>query len=484
MKHQHPIKIIKLMTKNFWLLLIPLVRGLIHLHGDIYSWVRGAWVDILVILVIAGAAFLRWYFTWYELRGSSIVIKRGVIARARFTVPFTSVCAISAERKFFFRPIRAVNLYLDTNSGTIENADIQITVSLKDYETLFKLISKRKDPSGFKTSYRPSQTNLVLFSFVFSSTLSGVVFLATLLIQSSKIVGRSLEQTLMTAVTDVSHKLAFGLPPLAIAVSLVMAAGWIFSFASNLLRHLGFKIERINKIINIRTGFFTKRHYYINSDKINYADLRQNLLTKLFSIMSVHVNCSGYGKAKNEIPVFVPITTKDQVFSSLQLLLPNMSVVDGGIKPRWNYFFRFIWVPLFAMLGIPVAAFILNMFFPLWNSMILFVAVMSEIPIIWLLIAKFTHFFTTRISYSDKSLCLKYSFGYAFHTILIPKNKIAKITVRQSIFQTPARSCDVRIYSNSEFTKCHRVICMPIDDVLELLKASDLSTTEIGNFRK
>ena len=472
------------MSKNFWLLLIPLIRGLIYLRGDVYAWVRGAYVDILVILVIAGSAYLRWYFTWYEVKGTSIVIKKGIIAKARFTVPFTSICAISAERKFLFRPIKAVNLYLDTNSGTLQSADVQITVRLKDYEALFKIISKRKESSGVKTSYRPSQTNLVLFSFLFSSTLSGVVFLATLLIQSSKIVGHSLEQTLFTAVTDVSRKLALGLPPLAIGISFVISAGWIFSFVSSLLRYLGFKIERVNKIINIHTGFFTRRHYYINSDKINYADLRQNLLTKLFSIMSVHVNCSGYGKAKNEIPVFVPITTKNQVYSSLQLLLPNMSVISGGIKPRWNYFFRFIWVPFFSMLGIPVASFILNRIFPLWNSMILFVAVMSEIPIIWLLIAKFTHFFTTRISYSDKSLCLQYSFGYAFHTILIPKNKISKITVKQSITQTPAKSCDVRVYSNSEFTKCHRVICMPIDDVLKLLKESGLSSTEIECFRK
>lgn len=478
MKHQHPIKIVKLATKNFWLLLIPLVRGLAALRWDFYTWVSGAWFDILIILLIGWAAYLRWYFTWYETSGSSIHLKTGVFLKAEFNVPYSSVCAAAAERKFFFRPLKAVNLYLDTNSGSKRHADIQITVNRQDYKALFKLIS-HKHTNCIKASYSPSKINLALFSFLFSSTLSGVIFIVTLIIESSKIFGNSIQDTLLTAITDVSRWLTFGLPPLAVGISLALTAGWVFTFISSLLRHLGFRIERINKIITIHNGFFTKHHYYINSDKINYVDLRQNLLTKLFSVMSVHVGCSGYGKAKNEIPVFVPITTESQVFSSLQLLLPNLSVIPGGIKPRWNYFFRFIWLPFFTMLGIPFVIYGLSRLFPLWNSMILFIGIMSEIPVIWLLIAKVVNFYTTRISYSDKNLCLKYSSHYAFHTIIVPKNRISKILIKQSLLQIPSRSCDVRIYTTSEFTKYHNIISMPLEGILRLLEDAGLTKTKI-----
>jgi uncharacterized membrane protein YdbT with pleckstrin-like domain len=200
--------------------------------------------------------------------------------------------------------------------------------------------------------------------------------------------------------------------------------------------------------------------------------------------MSVHVNCSGYGNTKNEIPVFVPITTKKQIYCSLQLLLPDISVIPGGIRPRWNYFFRFIWLPFFIMIIIPAVAYIFYIVFPLWYSMILFTAVMSEIPIIWLLIAKFVDFLTTRIAYSDKSLCFKYSFAYSFHTVLIPKDKIAKIVIRQSVFQVLAKSCDVKIYSTNQFTKSHKIICLPINDVLNLLTKSSICYTKIDFFNK
>ncbi len=483
MKHQHPIKILKLTTKNFWLLLIPLLRGLIALQGDLYTWVRGAWLDILVILFIGGIAYLRWYFTWFEITDKAINVQAGVLAKSVFSVPFSSVCAVSSEKKFYLKPIRAVNLYLDTNSGTFRSADIQLTVRLKDSRVLFKTIMK-ENALGYKASYSPSRFNLTIFSFLFSSTLSGVVFIVTFLLESSKIIGNSLEQRLMTAVNDVSNLLATGLPPLTIGISLLIAVGWLFSFINNLLRHIGFKIERINKIINIRTGFFTKRHYYINAEKINYADLRQNTLMMLFSVMSVHVNCSGYGKVKNEIPVFVPMTTSKQVYSSLQLLLPSISVIPGGVKPKKSYFFRFIWAPLVGILVITALALIAYRIFPSWYSMILFMAIMIEIPAIWLLIAKFVHFATTRIAFSENKLCLKYSFGYAFHTILLPMDKIAKITIKQSFFQTFANSCDIKIYSNNEFTQYHRVICMPLNDVLELLKTSGLCDSQLNFFAK
>ncbi len=89
----------------------------------------------------------------------------------------------------------------------------------------------------------------------------------------------------------------------------------------------------------------------------------------------------------------------------------------------------------------------------------------------------------TRISCSDKNLCLKYANGYAFHTIIVPKSKLAKITVTQSIFQILAKSCDVRIYTNSEFTKCHTIISMPLDDVLKFLEDANLTCIKIESFR-
>lgn len=483
MTRQPKIKILMLTSRNFWLLIIPLLRGLISLRFDLYHWIQGAWLDILVILVILGSAYLRWYRTTYIIGENSLRVETGVFAHSSYTISYESVCAVLAEEKFLLRPFKAVNLNMDTNAGIANTADLKLTIRKSEMKALFSLLDK-KEANAVRTSYRPSRINLVLFSVLFSSTLSGIILFSTLLIRSGKILGTSLlEVRLMKVVTDAAQKIAPILPPIAVGISLLLLTGWLISFVGNLLRHIGFTIRRHGTKIRIRNGFFTKRRYFIQSNRINYADLRQNLLMKLFSVMSVHVNCSGYGKMKNEIPVFLPVTTKQQVYGSLRLLLPGMEVLPGGIKPRGRYFTRYLWLPFYAMLIIPAAGLVLNYFFPLWHSLIFFLTVMAEIPFLWLFAVKLTAFLTTRIAMNEKQLCLTYSFGYAFHKIIIPRDKIAKVTITQSIFQRVTKACDVRIFATNEFTKRHKIIAMPLGDVEELFKGTEFEIN-IDGFKK
>lgn len=469
---QHPLKILTLTTKNFWLLLIPLVRGLIALRFDLYNWIKGAWLDILVLCLIFGFAYIRWYCIKYCFREDGILYRTGVIAHSEVLIPYSSVSAASAEKNFFLKPVRAATVCIDTNSGSVRNPDAKLLISYNEFCRLEEIMQK-KYGQGLRSTYIPSKRNLVLFSFLFSSTLSGIIYISTLFIQAGNLVSRELEEMLLYTFNDVVSKLAVGLPPAVVAVSLIIIGMWLFSFISNLLRHIGFRITKYGGNIEIRSGFFTKRAYFINSDKINYADIRQNLLMKLFRVMSVNVSCAGYGKAKNEIPVFVPITTKKQVISSMQLLLPGLDIPTRGVHSKFRYIFRFLWLPLLMSAVCPVGGYLLLKFFSDWSRIIIFGTIMCEIPSIWLLIVKITAFFTTGLFVSEKGIAAKYCNGYAFHTVAVQRERIAKIKISQTIFQYNMHSCDVYIYTNSEFTKSHIVKNMPYEAAKELLTELD-----------
>lgn len=482
MLRQHPFKIVTLMSKNFWLLLIPVVRGLISMNGSIYEWLKGAWLDIVVLLLIIVSAYLRWYFSSYRFTNNSVDYRSGIFVKTKMSIPLKHLTAVSAERNFWLRPFGAVTLYFDTNSGFLNTPDLKIMVSRKDYDRIFEeLLSNQQ--IDIKTSYRPSRINLIFFSLVFSSTLSGVIIVGTFIYQSGQIIGRSLENILLTTATDISDKLVLGIPPLGIAIAIVIGAGWLISFITNILRYIGFRIRREGKKIFIKTGFFTKRRYFINSDKVNYADIRQNLMMKLFRVMSVHVDCAGYGKAKNELPVFVPITTKKQVLSSLRIILPHFNVTKAQVKPSKMVVFRYFMIPFYIMIGLPVVAMLLIYFLPLWKSMILFALVTSEIPIFYLLIVKLVSFFTTGIACDEDSISLHYCNVYQFHTVIIPKDKIATVTLSQNGFQTFANSCNLTIHSQNEFTKSHFIISMPLEKTKEFLKTAGLNSEELYYFK-
>ncbi len=469
MKCQHKIALMKYTTKNFWLLVIPLLRGLAAVGPDFYgfyNWLRGAYWDIMVILLIIGMAYFRWKNIRYEIRGDGIYVKDGIFVRNEFTFPYKAASCVSAKRSVFLRPFKAVTVSLDSDSHSAANkrgkADVELIVPYEDYREIYGKMPK--DSNSMKINYHASKRDLFFFSFVFSSTLSGVIFLGTLFIQGGRIVGNELEEIFFTAVSDVTQvvqTIIKGVTPFAVALTLIIAVGWGFSFISNLLRHMDFHIKRYGENIFVENGFFTKRRYYINYSKINCADLRQNLLMKICRVMSVHASCTGYGKEKNGIPVFVPITTRDRVMDSMRLILPKFTVSSISIKTKKSYIIAFVWVPVLLAAGFPIAASIIRTTFPRWDSMIDFLVIMGEIPSIYLLIVKIFAKFTTGIGIDEETVTLKYCSIFQFHTVIVPKNKIVYVRLSQTIFQRGTDVCDVLVYTRGERAVRHRIRGIP-----------------------
>ncbi|MCM1023371.1 MAG: PH domain-containing protein [Prevotella sp.] len=462
MSHQHKIAILKYTTRNFWMLLIPLVRGLAAAGFDFYHWLRGAYWDLIVVLLMIGFAVLRWYFVRFEVGEKGISVSHGIFVRNKFTVPYSAIACASAVRSIWMRPIRAVTVALDSDSqstlGNGKKADVELIVKLTDYTRIYNNIPNKS--TNAKITYKASKANLVFFSLVFSSTLSGVIFLGTFFIQGSRIVGNRLEEQFLHAVNDVTElmrKIITGVTPAAVSLTLVIALGWGFSFVSNLLRHINFRIQRCGNNITVRNGFFSKWKYYVNITKVNCADLRQNLLMKICRVTSVHVSCTGYGKSKNEIPVFVPITTKKRVMSSMRMILPNFTLSNISLKPKPSYILPFLWAPLLAAVALPVGAAAAARFFPAWNGIIKFLLIMGEIPSLYLVAVKTAAKFTTGIGFGDDTLTLKYCTLSKFHTVIVPKSRIAYVKLTRTVFQRFNGSCDVWVYSRGERAAKHRV---------------------------
>ncbi|MDE6746108.1 MAG: PH domain-containing protein [Oscillospiraceae bacterium] len=462
MSRQHKIAILKYTTKNFWMLLIPLVRGLAAMNFDLYHWLQGAYWDLIVILLMIGFAVLRWYFIRFEVEENGIFISHGVLLRNEFTIPYSAVACASAARSLWLRPIRAVTVALDSDShsalGQGKKADAELIMKLTDYTKIYNNIPNSSTNAKF--SYRASKADLVFFSLVFSSTLSGVIFLGTLFIQGSRIVGNQLEEQFLNAVSDVTEfmqKIVSGVTPAAVALTLIFALGWGFSFASNLLRHINFRIQRCGNDITVRNGFFSKWRYYVNISKVNCADLRQNLLMKICRVMSVHVSCTGYGKSRNEIPVFVPITTKKRVMSTMQMMLPSFTLSNISLKPKPFYIMPFLWGPLLSAVLLPVGAVAAARFFPAWSGIVKFLLIMGEIPSLHLIAVKIMAKFTTGIGFGNDTITLKYCTFSQFHTVIVPKSRIAYVRLSRTIFQRFNGTCDVWVYSRGERASKHRI---------------------------
>lgn len=494
MKRQHPAALISYTSKNFWLLLIPLIRGLTMLRFDLKTWINGAGWDILIVTVMIAAAVLRWYCTVYEFGETSVKAQLGVIFRTSLEIDYSKLCAVTAEESLFYQSLKLSRVYIDTDaaSGGRRSADISLLITRQERAKLFNILSEqfKGEKNTFARSYSISKTALILFSLLFSSALSGVALLITLLSGGSDIIGDRLQADFMNAVNDLSDavsnlagRIIAGISPAGIAISIVIGIGFLLSFIINVMRYLKFTARRRGSGIVISCGLAVKRMYCINAEKINMADMRQNLLMKLFGITSLHVNCTGYGKRKNEIPVFVPVCSArppspsasnsdkpGRKTGAMGMLLPEFSLCDSFISPRPSYVWRFLWPPALLIFGILGIGFAGLVYLPHWHKLIAFLTVMTEIPAVWLLLVKACAYCTNGINITRDSVCAKYCRGYEFHTVTVPLSRVAEIRITQTVFQRMNKSCDVHIYTCSEYIGSHSVKGIPITEVQELIR--------------
>ncbi len=463
MKRQHPIAILRYVSGNFWLLLLPLVRGLLALRFDFYSWLSGAYLDILVVLAIFGAAFFRWWNINFRVSKKGIFVRNGFFISEKMKIPFSAFSAVTVNKPFLLRPLKAYTVLIDTDSSSTvnkkEDPDIKLIMREKDVQKLLTYFCPKEEEKP--VSYNSNKRRLLFFSLTFSSALSGLIYFGTFLIQGGRLVGNELEERFLGAVnnvTKIAEKVIYGITPATVGIIIVIAFGWGYSFLSNYLKHMNFRLEKIGEKIRIENGFFTKRTCVISSDRVNYADLRQNLLMKICKVMSVNVSCSGYGKKKNEIPVFVPITKKNNASDVMKRFLPDFNAEKGyacGALP--SYVMKFLGPPT-ALIFVIIFVFLgAIMLLPEWYSVILFIAVMGEIVAMHLLIVNLAAFLSNGTEVADECIIIQYCKAFGFHNVIVPLNKISEIRISQNLFQKLNGSCSFILYTRGERAVRHKV---------------------------
>ncbi len=160
-----------------------------------YNWLAGAWVDLLVVLFILFASYLRWRFQFYRYDEQGLTVRRGVLIRRTVTIPQSSISTLTVEESFYLRPFRAVHLLADTDAGPFQRADCQLTLHREDACGLLE--RHGREPNLKPRLYRPRWTELAFLSIIVSNTLTGVVFLATFINKAGELLGEEFQRRLL-----------------------------------------------------------------------------------------------------------------------------------------------------------------------------------------------------------------------------------------------------------------------------------------------
>ena len=477
---QHPLAIIDGFKRYIALLLLPLVRSLLLFTGDPYSWLSGVWLDVLVLLAIVLAGLLRWLFTRLSVGGCKVESCSGVLIRQKKQILYSNISSVTVEHTWYFKPLRAVRVRIETDAGNKHTPDVKMLLRRDDAETLCSRLSGQlvREPVMVRR-YEPRGWYVGILSLITSDSIGGAVFAATLISQSGKLLGQEAEDRLITSLTRLMRLVAFWLPPAAAIIAGVLLGGWLIDFILNLVRHLGFQAVRRGGELYIRCGIVTVREYLLSAERVNFLQLRQSILTKVFGYYAGMVSCTGYGKEKNEQSVLLPAVGRDDLRRSLSLILPELRPAPNSWRPPLRTLWRTVWPDILLNSVLLIGWRAAWRWLPSLRELVLFLGIMMVLPAAWHLAVKFWSFFHNGIGRRQNTFTFRSTRGYRLFTIVCRADKIDKIVITQSIFQRQGRCADFQIWLRSEKRTRFRVPNLAMEDIRAFLDEYEAACTAL-----
>ncbi|MBQ9696434.1 MAG: PH domain-containing protein, partial [Oscillospiraceae bacterium] len=329
MHREHPLRALRRSTRSIWLLIFPLLRGAYHIASaeEVMVWLRGAWFDLLILLAILGYGVLDWFFREFTVENGQIYVQEGILVTRRRYLPLRNLTALTIEHPFWMWPIGASYVYADTAAGLLSSTDIRLMIRMRDESLFLSAAPHVRQGRRHHAEHKGGFWRILLFSVIFSNSFTGLLYIVVFLFQFRRIVQDlitefQLNDRFNEVSENVSRKLS-GIPPIVVTVIIVLAAAWLLSLMINILRYGKFDMHSDRHTVSIHSGLLTRRNHILVAEKVNYADLRQNLWTKLFRVYSLAVSIPGYGNQRGSIPIWLPIQTRREIDEALPMLFPD-----------------------------------------------------------------------------------------------------------------------------------------------------------------
>ncbi len=488
MHREHPLRILKYSMKTIWLLIFPFLRGLwniikawnknqivgFRLSPEAFlQWLHGTWFDLLILATILGYGFCIWFFRKFAVRDGQLYVQDSFIFTRKRIMPVQNISAMTLEHALFLRPFHASYLYADTASGLLNSTDIKLLIRRED-ETLFtSALPKLRQGKRHHYERRVKLWKILLFSVIFSSSFSGALYIAIFWFQSGRIARDLIQEFELTErLNMVSQELAVhlaGIPPVAVSVGILILSSWLLSMIANLIRYGGFYMESDKRQLFVKSGLMTTRYFYLQNHKINFLDIRQNLLTKLFKIYSLAVNCPGYGNQRGSLPICLPILTQAELVETMPMIFPGSRFLKNQLRPPKRSWWGYICWCVTGFAAIYPSGEIIERLFPRFQEFINLVQVTIVVPILWKLIVQIVSLNSSGVSISKNRICMRCCKGFAFHTIVAETDSIVKVRIHQHIWQKVSNTCHLTIYFRAETPYRCRLYCLDYTQTRELL---------------
>jgi uncharacterized membrane protein YdbT with pleckstrin-like domain len=301
---------------------------------------------------------------------------------------------------------------------------------------------------------------------LFSSAYSGGIYLLFFLYQSTDIFAETLGLYYKDVVAQVKSYAGIifeGFSSGLAVILIIVAGGWLYSFAANILRIQNYRLTVRERIIEIRSGYFSRRIYCINRDYVSFTDIRQNLIMKIFGLYSINIGCTGYGKRRGEIPVFIPITAVPKNGSPLDKVYPDFAHRINNKELEFHTaktaIFKLSVIPLIFVIGFALVFFIMYAAFPAFSRLLIFLLIMTEIPSLLYLAACVREGLSSGLAVDEplKQIIIYCRKGFSEHMVVIPESMVSTVLEKKSFLMKKRGISNITFITGGESGVKHKV---------------------------
>ena len=358
----NPLSVLVEALKMTWGLVVLVAFGL---AGDFFAGDAGALRTLAMAAVAIFAAclllgFVIWRARTWELAGEGLVVRWGLLNRRRLTVPYEHIHTVSMNSTLFERAFGLVTLDLDTAAAATEGDASKISgLREGEAEALRAELFRRKRaaaPADEKNPEAPDSPDVPEAErplAVFTLTNRQLVLAAASHISAGGqafalvvLLGNGLAQLGEWGLFDLegagagiaAAEVPALLPLLAGFVVSVLVLGAVVSFAVNLIRYAGYRVERYADRMVVEHGLLSRVSRTVVAGRVQHVAVRQGIIRQLIGYAEVTVQVvSAPGEKDGESSGSVllhPFIRTDELDAFLAEVLPTFAGVLSAAQLR------------------------------------------------------------------------------------------------------------------------------------------------------
>ena len=337
------------------------------LAGDFFAGDAGTLLTLAAAAVAIFAAclllsFVVWRVRTWELTGEGLVVRWGLLNRRHLTIPYEHIHTVSMNSALLERVIGLVTLDLDTGAATAEGDASKVRgLRAGEAEALRAELFRRKRaaaaPAGEKDdapadapadAVEPAAEDRPLATFTLTgrrlalaaasqtSAASQALALVILLVNG-------LNQLIEWGLLDLAgtgDDLAAAVTPAAIpmvaAFALaVVVLGAIVSFALNLVRYAGYRVERYADRVVVEHGLVSRSSRTLAAERVQYVTVTQGVIRRAIGYAEVNAwvvaEPGESGGEPSGSVLLHPFVRLSELDSFLAEVLPSYAGVLGNV---------------------------------------------------------------------------------------------------------------------------------------------------------